>query len=39
MDHGSHPLGDQVVALGREELGGEPGMLSVEPHLWGWVHT
>lgn len=39
MDRGSHPLGDQRVALGAEGLSGEPGVLSVGPHLWGWVHT
>lgn len=38
MDHGFQPRGDQVVALGTEELGGEPGMWSVGPHLRGWVH-
>jgi len=39
MDRGSHSLGDQMVALGMEELGGEPGMLSMGPHLWGSEHT
>lgn len=39
MDHSSHHLGDQVVALEMEELSGESGMWSTGPHLQVWVHT